>query len=91
MQRVAFHQKTLNVSILSSWLCRRLVAKGACFYAKSKIAEILQSSPSGVGVPGGCEAAVHAAQRFISNMEAVDVLVNPLDAKRPFIGAMQIS
>ena len=57
------------------YVWRRLTAKCACTYATSKLAEFFSPVQVGVGVPGGCEAAVHAARKFVENMGADDVLV----------------
>ena len=55
-------------------LWRRLVAKCANTYASAQISAYLTPKQLGVGVKGGVEAAVHAARRFISNLEAGDVM-----------------
>ena len=54
------------IAIGYTW--RRLVAKCACKYATKKLAPLLSPLQLGVGVPNGCEAAVHAARRFIEDL-----------------------
>ena len=47
---------------------RRIVAKCANAYAISKLSGVLQPLQLGVGVKGGCEAAVHATRRLITDL-----------------------
>ena len=47
---------------------RRLAVKCAMKYALAGLGDSLLPTQLGVGVPGGCEAAVHAARRFIADM-----------------------
>ena len=49
---------------------RRIAAKCANFYAVHKLSDLLQPTQLGVGVKGGCEAAVHASRRLIADMPA---------------------
>jgi len=53
---------------------RRLAFKCANTHT-SLLATYFRLTPLGVGAPGGCEAAVHAARRFLQNMPADHVLV----------------
>ena len=48
---------------------RRLTSKCANKYASDQAAAYLSPKQLGVGVPGGCEAAVHATRRFLSSMD----------------------
>jgi hypothetical protein len=54
---------------------RRLAAKCANSYAISQLEDKLLPRQLGVGIPGGCEPAVHATRRFISKMSTDDVVV----------------
>ena len=47
---------------------RRLAAKCANSFATAKLRETLSPIQLGVGVKGGCEAAVHATRRFLLSM-----------------------
>ena len=47
---------------------RRIAAKCANCFAISMLSNYLQPLQLGVGVRGGCEAAVHATRRFVANM-----------------------
>jgi hypothetical protein len=62
---------------------RRLAAKCANTFAIAKLGNSLSPLQLGVGVRGGCEAAVHATRRFISQMQPGDVLVK-LDFSNAF-------
>ena len=44
---------------------RRLTAKAAARHATALLADLFRPKQLGVGVPGGCEAAVHAAREFV--------------------------
>ena len=54
---------------------RRLVAKVACRQVSDDMAELLAPRQLGFGVCGGSEAAVHAARRFISDMDDCQAMV----------------
>ena len=57
---------------------RRLAAKCANMYATAKLSDLLQPLQLGVGVKGGCEAAVHTSRRLITDMKS-DWVVAKLD------------
>lgn len=69
--------------IAVGYTLRRLVSKCANTYAQSKLSDYFQPSQLGVGVSGGCEAAVHATRRFVENFNPNDVLVK-LDFSNAF-------
>ena len=56
------------IAIGYTW--RRLAVKCANSYAISELADLFSPIQIGVGVPGGCEAAVHAARRYAEDMPA---------------------
>ena len=60
------------IAIGYTW--RRLAAKCANKFAITSLGDSLLHRQLGVGAPGGCEAAVHATRRFLTNMPA-DILV----------------
>ena len=62
---------------------RRLASKCANSYALEKLGSHFGHVQLGVGVPGGCEAAIHAARRFVSDMSRDQVVVK-LDFKNAF-------
>ena len=62
---------------------RRLASKCANSYALEKLGSYFGHVQLGVGVPGGCEAAIHAARRFVSDMSRDQVVVK-LDFKNAF-------
>ena len=62
---------------------RRLAAKCANSYALSLLRPYLSPRQLGAGIPGGCEAAVHATRRFVESMPA-DHLVAKLDFSNAF-------
>jgi hypothetical protein len=47
---------------------RRIAAKCANSHATSALVDYLSPLQLGVGVPGGCEAAVHATRRYVESM-----------------------
>ena len=61
------------IAIGYTW--RRLAAKCANSYAISELADLFILIQLGVGVPGGCEAAVHAARRYAEDMPDDHVIV----------------
>ena len=83
MQQRRRRRRRRRSPIVVGYVWRRLAAKCAYSYAISKLHEFFSSVQVGVGVPGGCEAAVHAAQRFVENMGADYVLVK-LDSANAF-------
>ena len=60
-----------------------MTAKCANISALEKVADIFQPVQLGVGVSGGCEAAIHSTRRFASDMPESHVLVK-LDFKNAF-------
>jgi len=54
---------------------RRLAAKCANSYVIDKIASYLVPLQLGVGIPGGCEAAVHATRRYTDRLQKDHVVV----------------
>ena len=48
---------------------RRLAAKCANTYASAKLLDYFNPIQLGVGVRGGCEAAVHACRRYVTSMQ----------------------
>ena len=62
---------------------RRIAAKCANSFALGRVADYLQPLQVGVGVKGGCEAAVHATRRFIESMPD-DHVVAKLDFSNAF-------
>jgi Reverse transcriptase (RNA-dependent DNA polymerase) len=62
---------------------RRLASRCANTMGTSRLATYFNPIQLGVGTSGGCEAAVHAARRYLSNMPEGHVLVK-LDFKNAF-------
>ena len=62
---------------------RRLSAKCAASYSSAKLVSFLGPRQLGVGIAGGCEAAVHAARRFLNSSSSSDILVK-LDFSNAF-------
>lgn len=61
--------------IAVGYIWRRLAAKCANRYAVARLTAHFAPLQLGIGVPGGCEAAVHATRRFIGSMRPDQVLV----------------
>lgn len=61
--------------IAIGYLWRRLAAKCANTAASLKLSDYLQPRQLGVGVKGGCEAAVHACRRFMGDMKDNQIIV----------------
>ena len=61
------------IAIGYTW--RRLAAKCANIYALAALGDRMLPVQVGVGTPGGCEAAVHATRRFLTNMSDSAMLV----------------
>ena len=70
--------------IVVGYTIRRLVAKCANQYAQEKLSQYFRPVQLGVSVSGGCEAAVHATSRFLSNLNSGEV-VTKLDFITLFI------
>ena len=69
--------------IVIGFVLRRLASKLANSFGLARIASPFSPLQVGAGVKGGCEAAIHAARRFIGCMGDDDVLVK-LDFKNAF-------
>lgn len=69
------------IAIGYTW--RRLASKCANAYAIPKVTSFLSPKQLGVGVPGGCEAAIHATRRFLGSMNPDSILVK-LDLSNAF-------
>ena len=69
--------------IVVGYLWRRLAAKCANAYAAPRVVTYLSPKQVGVGVAGGCEAAAHAARRFLENMDNDSIMVK-LDFSNAF-------
>jgi len=54
--------------IAVGYTLRRIAAKCANSYATSQLTDYFNPIQMGVGVPGGCEAAVHATRRYTDAM-----------------------
>jgi hypothetical protein len=54
---------------------RRLAAKCANASVSARLSQVLSPRQLGVGVAGGCEAAVHAVRRFLSGSQKGDITV----------------
>ena len=60
---IALAKKSEGIrSIAMGYVWRRLAAKCANTYAVAELADYFGQIQLGVGVPGGCEAAVHATR-----------------------------
>jgi hypothetical protein len=62
---------------------RRLCAKCANYFASSKLASYFSPIQLGVGVPGGCEAAVHSCRRYLEAMPD-NYVITKLDFSNAF-------
>ena len=69
--------------IAVGYTLRRLVAKCANISAQEHLVDYFRPLQLGVAVPGGCEAAVHAARRFVADMSLDEALVK-LDFSNAF-------
>ena len=63
---------------------RRLCAKCANYFASNKLGIYFEPIQLGVGVPSGCEAAVHACRRYLEAMPDFHVIAE-LDFTNTFI------
>jgi len=61
--------------IAVGYVWRRLAAKVACSDVKDAGATLLALRLFGFGIPGGVEAAVHAARHYVSHMERGKMLI----------------
>jgi Reverse transcriptase (RNA-dependent DNA polymerase) len=69
--------------ITIGYVWRRIVAKCANKFAISKLSTYFAPLQVGIGVPAGCEAAIHAVRRFINGMSEEQVVVK-LDFENAF-------
>jgi hypothetical protein len=75
-QLMALEKKTGGIRpIAIGYTLRRIAAKCANAHATAVLADYLQPIQLGVGTPGGCEAAVHAARRYAESMPAGHCIV----------------
>ena len=73
---IALTKKSGGISpIAIGYAWRRLAAEYANTYAVAELADYFSPIQLGVGVPGGCEAAVHATRRFAEHMPDDQVIV----------------
>ncbi len=71
--------------IAVGYVMRRLVSKCACFAVNDEVASLLSPRQVGVGIKGGCEAAVHACRSYLEDLQT-----SPLDkilVKLDFVNA----
>jgi len=54
---------------------RRLASKCASSYGVARMAHLLSPRQLGVGIAGGCEAAVHSARRYLQTLEPDHIMV----------------
>ena len=81
---IALEKKSGGIRpIAVGYTWRRLAAKCANSYAVSTLSSYLSPIQLGAGIPGGCEAAVHATRRFVESMPA-DHFVAKLDFTNAF-------
>src|SRR6218665_1018043 len=81
---IALRKKTGGLRpIVIGYYWRRLTSKSANAYAAPRAAINLSPRQVGIGVPGGGEATVHAARRFVGSMSA-DCVLAKLDFKNAF-------
>jgi len=67
-QRIALKKRSDGICLIAigySW--RKIAAKCAKSYATVSLSRYIQPIQLSVGTPGGCEAAVHATQRFVES------------------------
>ena len=76
---VALEKKTGDVRpIAIGYTLRRIAAKCANSFATAKLKDYFSPIQLGVGVKGGCEAAIHATRRFLA-ISQEDTIVAKLD------------
>ena len=80
----AFMKKSGGIRpIAVGYTWRRIAAKCVNAFAISSLGDYFAPTQLGVGISDGCEAAVHAAKRFIENMPS-DYVVAKLDFSNAF-------
>jgi hypothetical protein len=81
---IALNKKSGDVRpIVIGFTLRRLAAKCANAFGISRLDKYLSPLQLGVGTPGGCEAAIHSARRFLQSMPDDHVIVK-LDFSNAF-------
>jgi hypothetical protein len=81
---IALRKKSGGIRpIAIGYIWRRLASKCANTFAASRVADYLQPIQVGVGISGGCEAAVHAVRRFTQSMPT-DHVIAKLDFTNAF-------
>ena len=81
---IALQKKAGGIQpIAIGYTLRRLVAKCTSTFAITKLENSFAPLQVGVGVPGGCEAAVHATRRFVASMPS-GYMVAKLDFSNAF-------
>ena len=74
--KIAMDKKSGGIRpIVVGYIWRCLAAKCASVHATNTLTDYFSHIQLGVGVPGGCVAAVHAARCFTSNMPPDNILV----------------
>ena len=69
--------------IVVGLVLRRLASKLVAKHATAKLAVKLSPLQLGVGIPGGMEAAIHSARRFVENIDQ-DSMIVKLDYRNAF-------
>ena len=54
---------------------RRLASKCANSFGTSQLKGLFYPHQLGIGIPGGCEAAIHSARRYLEGLPADHVVV----------------
>jgi len=73
---IALNKKSGGIRLIAvGFTLRRLVSKCANTHAIARLSTFFSPIQLGVGTPGGCEAAVHAARRFLETMPNDNVVV----------------
>ena len=83
-ETISIRQKVRGIRlIVVGYMLRRLAAKCASAYANETLVGYFSFRQVGIGVPGGCEAVVHAVRRFMDSMPDDHVIVK-LDFSNAF-------
>ena len=81
---LALNKKTGGIRpIVNGFTLRRLASKCANSFGTKKLASVFYPHQLGIGTPGGCEAAVHSARRYLEALPEDHVLVK-LDFSNAF-------
>ena len=66
---LAFNNKTGGIRpIATGFTLRQLASKCANSFGTNKLASYFYPHQLGIGTPGGCEAAVHSARRYLEEL-----------------------